>query len=140
MRGLLLGLGLLLSLTGVARAEEPSAADQAQVRAVIQSQMNAFRRDDAGAAFDLAAPAIQEMFGTAENFLGMVRNGYAPVYRPQEVDFRNAMMENGFLLQRVLVVGPDGRPVIALYTMEKQPDGTWRIAACRLLPTDERTT
>ena len=34
-------------------------------------------------------------------------------------------------------VGPDGIAVIAIYTMEKQPDGTWRIAAVQLIPTGE---
>jgi ketosteroid isomerase-like protein len=31
------------------------------------------------------------------------------------------------------VVGPDGKSYTALYSMEKQPDGTWRISGCTLL-------
>ena len=34
--------------------------------------------------------------------------------------------------QRVRVVGPDGRPVIAYYPMRRLPDGTWRIDGCYL--------
>ena len=35
--------------------------------------------------------------------------------------------------QKMLVVGPDGKTYEALYSMEKQPDGTWRISGCTLL-------
>jgi hypothetical protein len=30
------------------------------------------------------------------------------------------------------VIGPDGQPALALYAMERQPDGSWRIAGCTL--------
>jgi hypothetical protein len=36
------------------------------------------------------------------------------------------------MAQKMIVVGPDGKSYIALY-MEKQSDGTWRIAGCTLL-------
>jgi len=36
------------------------------------------------------------------------------------------------------VIGPDGRGVIALYRMEEQPDGNWRIAGVTLHPIAER--
>jgi len=35
------------------------------------------------------------------------------------------------------VIGPDGRGVIALYRMEEQPDGSWRIAGVTLHPIAE---
>ncbi len=34
-------------------------------------------------------------------------------------------------------VGPDGVAVIAMYAMERQPDGTWRISGVVLLRTEE---
>jgi hypothetical protein len=36
------------------------------------------------------------------------------------------------LLQEVYVVGPDGNPVLAIYEMQRQPDGSWRINGCWL--------
>jgi len=30
------------------------------------------------------------------------------------------------------MVGPDGEEVVARYTMERQPDGSWRIDGCIL--------
>ena len=36
--------------------------------------------------------------------------------------------------QAVLLVGPDGVPVLALYPMQQQPDGSWKTAGCYLVP------
>lgn len=53
--------GLMLSLVaGAALADEDKPADTA--RKVIEGQLNAFARDDADAAYALAAPGIQAIF------------------------------------------------------------------------------
>jgi hypothetical protein len=62
----------------------------------------------------------------------MVRTGYQPVYRPQEVEFRDLGSEDGTWVQRVMLVGPDGVPVVARYLMQRQPDGSWLINGCIL--------
>jgi hypothetical protein len=31
-------------------------------------------------------------------------------------------------------MGPNGDFVVALYTMQKQPDGNWKILGCSLIP------
>ena len=41
---------------------------------------------------------------------------------------RDLRPEGENLLQEVLFVGPEGQPVLAIYRMERQPDGSWRIA------------
>ena len=64
-----------------------SGPEAAAVREVIEAQLDAFKRDDAQRAFSFAAPGIRQMFGTAENFMQMVRSSYAVVYRPQAVKF-----------------------------------------------------
>ncbi len=132
---------LALSLAGVAAhaADPPGEGDRAAIRAVIDSQIAAFRRDDGDAAFSYAAPAIQHMFGTVDNFMAMVRGGYRPVYRPQTYHFGAVAMVDGQIVQKVHVVGPDGGAVTAFYIMEKQPDGSWRIAGCSLGAPEERS-
>ena len=144
MRALrLIALILLLAPPWLARplhAEDLNAADRDAIRAVIENQLAAFQRDDGTAAFALASPHIREEFGTIENFMEMVRRGYRPVYRPREVVFGDVTVTDGRIVQRVLLVGPDGAPVTALYTMEQQPDGTWRIAGCALARTTDKTT
>ncbi len=144
MKRILKGLAAALWLAGAAApaaAEEaPGAGDEAAIRAVIQSQLEAFQRDDGVAAFSYAAPNIQLKFATPEIFMSMVRTGYQAVYRPQEVRFLEALTRDGEIAQAVRFVGPDGAAVIAVYLMERQPDGSWRIAGVHLFPVDERTS
>lgn len=111
-----------------------TAGDAAAIRAVIEAQLAAFQRDDGAEAFSYAAPQIQAQFGTPERFMRMVRRGYAPVYRPRQVFFRDLLRHEGRVVQPLLVTAQDGRVLIALYTMARQPDGSWRIGGVALLP------
>src|SRR5258708_6413850 len=134
----LLIVGLLIGLATTAEAQaDMSEADRAAIRQVIEAQVDAFRRDDGDAAFGLASPAIQGMFGTSEVFMDMVRQGYQPVYRPRAFDFSEIVELNGQPAQKVHVIGPDGRPVTAIYPMRQLPDGSWRIDGCFLQAPEE---
>jgi hypothetical protein len=131
--------GLLLGLATAAAAQEPpvSDADRVAIRQIIQAQVDAFRRDDGDAAFGYASPTIQGMFGRSDVFMDMVRQGYQPVYRPRVFDFREIVDLHGQPAQKVHVVGPDGRPVTAIYPMTQLPDGSWRIDGCYLQAPEE---
>ena len=139
----LLAVALLCGSISAAAAAGPAdldPADRIAIRAVIESQIAAFRRDDGDAAFALASPNIQRHFRTAETFMAMVRRGYQPVYRPRQVEFQKIVDVDGVPTQEVYVIAPDGQPVIALYPMQKQPDGSWRINGCYLLGSPDRLT
>lgn len=144
MRRWLLALVLLLTLPwAVAAQDMPSGIttkDKATIRDLIERQIAAFRRDDGEAAFGLASPGIRATFGTAERFMSMVREGYKAVYRPREVEFRELLIENGRYVQSVLVVGPDGVAMLALYPMQRQRDGRWLIDGCWLIPAPDAAT
>ena len=129
MRALFLLAALLISLAAPARAADDVAAAQG----VIRSQVEAFSRDDAAAAYSHAAPAIQEIFPQADIFMSMVRNSYPPVYRHKSFDFGEARVSDGTIAQRVHIVDADGIPWEALYTLELQPDGSVKITGCVLL-------
>lgn len=121
-------------LSFAALADPISATDRAEFQRIITAQITAFRADDGLAAYDFAAPVVQKLFATPEIFMAMVKQGYRPVYRPESFTFTETLLDPmGRPSQKMKVVGPDGKTYIALYTMEKQPDGTWRIAGCTLL-------
>ncbi len=128
MRVLLLAI-VFISLAAPARAVDDVAAAQG----VIRSQVEAFSRDDAAAAYSHAAPAIQEIFQRADIFMSMVRNSYAPIYRHKSFDFGETRVSDGTIVQRVHIVDADGIPWEALYTLELQPDGSVKITGCVLL-------
>jgi Domain of unknown function (DUF4864) len=135
MRALLAALVIMVGVASTAHAQEPSdlsTRDREAIQSVINRQIEAFRHDDAAAAFRFAAPTIQSMFGDADHFMTVVRQDYQPVYRPRSFAFGRVIEAHEMLVQKVEVVGPDGRPRLALYTMERQADGTWRIAGCVL--------
>lgn len=130
----LLGALLALALPAEAQVSEP---DRSAIRDVIERQIEAFRRDDGPAAFGYAAPSIQGMFGSPDTFMDMVRQGYRPVYRPRAVEFGEIVTLQGMPTQKVHLIGPDGRPVTALYPMSRQADGSWRIEGCILQAPEE---
>jgi len=80
---------LLLALAPcIASAQAVAAADASAVRKVIEAQIDAFRKDDAARAFSYATSGIRLTFGSAENFMAMVRSEYPVVYRPRTVGRR----------------------------------------------------
>jgi hypothetical protein len=119
----------------------PAAAadDAAAAQSVIRSQVEAMARDDAATAYSYAAPAIQQRFPEANLFLGMVQQNYAPVYRHKSFEFGEARATDGRIAQRVHIIDADGRPWEALYTLEQQGDGSFKIIGCILLKAGEST-
>lgn len=130
----MLAVLVLLCLAGSVRAQEVSAADRAAIQGVISGQLDAFRLDDGPGAFAFASPGIQSQFGSPERFLDMVRRAYPPVHRPRAVEFSELLQRDGGIVQQVELVGPDGATHLALYSMERDGAGNWRIAGCSLVP------
>ncbi len=134
---------LMVSLGGPALAQEAGelgGQDRGAIRQVIESQLAAFQRDDAAGAFAFASPKIQQMFGDPATFMTMVRTGYEPVYRPRRFEFLDLRALQGQPAQEVFFVGPDGREVLAIYVMDRQPDGSWRIDGVYLVRPEDQTT
>ena len=129
MRLVILLLALLLLLAPPASAADDVAAAQG----VIRAQEQALIHDDAAAAYSYAAPAIKEIFPEADIFMSMVRNSYAPVYRHKSFEFGEARSEGDWIAQRVNIIDANGEAWEALYTLERQPDGSLKITGCSLL-------
>ena len=128
----LLALVLALGSPFAAAQGALASSDAKAVREVIEAQLDAFRKDDAAKAFSLATPSIRETFGTAENFIAMVRGSYAVVYRPANVAFEAPVLLDGQVVQPVRLTDAQGRAWIALYPMQRQPDGSWKTNGCQL--------
>jgi hypothetical protein len=125
--GVLVGLALLLA--PMAEAAEP--VDTA--RSIIGSQIQAFLNDDAATAYSYASPQIKGLFPNQDLFFDMVKRGYRPVYRPGNFAFGRSKIDGTTVVQEVLISGPDGRDWTALYTLTRQPDGTYKINGVQML-------
>ena len=129
MRIAALFVALCVALIGLsARADDISTA-----QGVIRAQEQAFVRGDASAAYSYAAPAIKEIFPAPDIFMSMVQNGYAPVYRHKSFEFGESKVEGSSIAQRVHIVDANGEAWEALYTLEQQADGSYKITGCSLL-------
>lgn len=122
---------LALALTSLpARADE--AARQA-ARATIERQIAAFRRDDAAGAYAEAAPQIRNLFPSPETFIAMIEKGYAPVLRPRRYHFEKAEeTAEDEIAQSMSLQDAVGDDWVAVYTLQRQADGQWRITGCQL--------
>ncbi len=115
-------------------AQSVSETEKTEFQRIITAQIGAFRADDGATAYSFAAPVVRNIFPTPEIFMAMVKRGYPQVYRPQSFNFTETLIDAmGRPAQKMLVVGPDGKTYEALYSMEKQPDGSWRISGCTML-------
>jgi hypothetical protein len=115
-------------------AQAPSDTDKAAIEAVIDGQLKAFAADNGAGAYEFAAPIIKGVFPDAETFMSMVKRGYEPVYRNKTYSFGETFQDNqGRPAQRVVITAADGKRYEAVYSMEKQPDGSWKIAGCYLI-------
>ncbi|WP_063692453.1 DUF4864 domain-containing protein [Bradyrhizobium stylosanthis] len=124
---------LLVALSVALIGLSARADDIATAQGVIRAQEQAFVRDDASAAYSYAAPAIKEIFPAPEIFMSMVQNGYAPVYRHKSFEFGESKVEGSRIAQRVHIVDANGEAWEALYTLEQQADGSYKITGCTLL-------
>jgi hypothetical protein len=114
-------------------AEESTAA---RSRAIVEQQFDAFARDDAEAAYALAAPTIKERFGDADHFLAMVRDTYPPVYRHRSVEF-GAFSESGDEASlSATLVDNDNIVWSALYGFKREANGDWLISGCVLVKSE----
>lgn len=116
----------------------PTLADDGDdVQAVIESQITAFLKDDADGAYFHAAPGIKQMYSDSESFFEMVRRGYAPVYRPNNFAFgRGRSLDDQRFVQEVIISGPDGDDYTAVYILEKQTDGVFKINGVQMVKSD----
>ena len=108
-------------------------ADQDGIRQTIERQITAFQNDDVAGAFTHASPTIQRLFGTAERFGSMVKNGYPMVWRPSDVRFLDLREIAGAQWQKVQIRDQGGAFHLLDYQMINL-NGVWRINGVQLLP------
>jgi hypothetical protein len=123
---------------GIASAAAEEArlgkSDWRAIQTVISRQLAALRAGDGDRAFGYASPGIRAQFGDAQTFIAMVRAGYAPLLAARYTEFLEGAVIDGVVIQPLRLIAPDNTVLVALYTLEKQPKGGWRISGCSLAP------
>ncbi len=124
---------VLLAIIAPLPIAHAADADASEVQGIISSQIDAFKKEDGAKAYSFAAPEIHLIFPSPDMFMGMVRQGYAAVYNPQQFQFGPFAVEGNFFKQLVDITAADGTGWTAEYTLSRQPDGSLKINGCRLM-------
>lgn len=115
-------------------------SDDVAIQSVIEDQINAFKSKDYDRAFSHAAPTIKQIFQTTDRFIGMVKNGYEPLYNPDTYAFSRSIEQGGSVYQEVILTDQTGKQWQAVYTMKQQENGTWKITGVKIDPTQGAAT
>jgi Domain of unknown function (DUF4864) len=123
-------------------AGEPAlhAADWSAIKKVIAEQRSALKSGNAAKAFSFATPAIRDQFGDAATFIDMVRALYSALLTARYVEFLDGAVIDGAVVQPLRLIDTDNTVRVALYIMERQPNGTWRISGCRIAASTVQAT
>jgi len=138
---LLLALWLAAAAAPVRAAPGPThpAAEWAKIRGVVTAQREALIAGDGERAFGYATPQLRQRYGSAEAFMRMVGDGYRPLVDARYAELLDGAIIEGSTIQPLRLVMPDGSVLVALYEMQKQADGGWRIAGCVIAPSTVRS-
>ncbi|MEI6573116.1 MAG: DUF4864 domain-containing protein [Alphaproteobacteria bacterium] len=128
-------LAFIILLVGLslpaARADTTS-----EIQSVIADQLDAFGKDDDTRAYDHASDMIKQLFPSKSIFMEMVRTGYPPVYRAKSWSFAEPITTETGISQIVKLTDEQGRVWNALYTLERDSAGEWKITGCRILKSE----
>lgn len=113
-----------------------AAAEKDRITSVIAAQIEAFRAEDYGRAFEYASPSIRSLFGTAETFGDMVERGYPMVVGPKDVRYLDLREVAGSQWQRVLIRDRNGLLHLLDYQMVER-GSDWKINAVQILRAPE---
>jgi hypothetical protein len=119
-----------------AQAAPLTEDDASQIRGVIVQQFDAFVEDDADRAFQTATPQVREAIGSPARFLALVRGAYPMVYRPVQVNFREAQERDGQILQAVEIKDSEDKSWLGIFVLERQSDASFRISGCAVAETN----
>lgn len=131
---------LVLALAFSIFGQGPAAADSGKAQQVIDSQINAFRSGQHEEAFSYASPNLRKFFGSTERFIEMVRGGYGAIYGARNWSFGRSRLDERTLYQEVLLTGPKGGNWVALYSLQQQADGSWKITAVHMRKAQAQST
>ncbi|HLW91414.1 MAG TPA: DUF4864 domain-containing protein [Roseiarcus sp.] len=131
----------LISAVGLfaALGVSPVVAGEAggiEAQAVVQRQLDAFKRGDADGAFALASPALKENFSDSGAFMEIVRAKYAPFFRRRMAEFGTLAIAGDTAAQSIVIVDEDSDVWNVVYELGRQPDGSWAVSNCLLMKSD----
>lgn len=144
MRRLVVMAALLCGLGGFVLAQDGSeqevvgsltVEDTIAIRQAVKAQLEAFAKDDAATAFELATPEKRMLIGSPDDFMQLIRESYEPIYRNKVLIFSETKVVEGMALQTVRVTDSYSRVWVAVFWMQQDEELNWKIDGCHLVET-----
>lgn len=129
----ILAVGMGWSTVGL--AQDISGYESDAIHTVVQTQLEAFAADDAETAFDLTSDETQALLGSPQALLGIVREWYPPLYRPQKAVFSPAEVAGDHAIQEVVITDSNNVIWVAIFLMQLDEDSTWKVDSYHLVET-----
>lgn len=126
--------------TGNVAEPSLSSAEWTTIRRIIADQLAALRSGDATRAFSFASTGIRDQFDDAPTFLLMVQQRYGVLLTARYTEFLEGAVIDGHTIQPLRLVMNDDTVLVALYDMQRDERGGWRIAGCVIAPSTVRST
>jgi len=127
-------LAVLAFTMGLGVADAEPRPEVAEATVAVMRQLEAFRRDDFDAAYELASATIKEIFDRP-TFETMVRRGYPEIARSvSAVVIEGDVGPDDHVYLRITIHGTNGRSVDAIYDLVRE-GSQWRINGVVARPT-----
>lgn len=131
----LIGLGAPGWIDSAAVIDGVSNADAMAIQAAVRSQIDALSDNDAVGAFQFTTLDRRTEIGSPDKFLSLIKKHYQPLYQHQLVLYSRPEVVNGETFQAVRLTDRNGHVWLAVFRMEPEPGGLWKIDSCYLLET-----
>ena len=139
--GVLMVLAVLAAATALMQSysARPLPSHDRAIRLTISQHIAAFQRRDTQAAWALASPNLQARFTSPNGYMAMAEAHYPALFEAQNFDFNARDKRLGQYkqtrVQNLFLTDQRGKGYWVAFTMQKQPDGSWKIAGCQLRET-----
>lgn len=130
----LISVSVMVFFSIAAPAQTISPEQKTATQAVIKDQLSAFQTGDHDRAFSHAAPSIKKMFRSTENFIRMVESGYNALYASDGYFFARNRTDGTTIFQEVIATDQSGKQWQAIYSLQLQDNGSWKITGVQMNP------
>ncbi|MGV3741658.1 MAG: DUF4864 domain-containing protein [Burkholderiaceae bacterium] len=126
---------ILLTLIAMACANKAYEKDAQEIRSVIQSQLHAVSRDDAEVAFSFTSTSTRGELGSPDDFMDLIRHDFPMLYRHRQVMFEEPDIDVNHATQIVQFIDEKDSVWVGIYKMQREKNGSWKVAGCQLIET-----
>lgn len=116
--------------------KEARAASQVHIRSTIEQQLRAIRIRDDRAAFTLSTAAADDHFKTPQDYMRHLRKKKPSLYNHVHFEILQEGRNNPEV-QKVKLIDRYGQEALAMFKMERNADGDWRIDNVVVLQSDQ---